>query len=92
VPLSADFPESLSGQLPGRLGLVINLRFVRVADNTLGAHGVASSSNSARPAHFVGGVLNAVAPRIAQHVIEIRSARRNFGALAFRPESAAVAD
>jgi hypothetical protein len=52
----------------------------RVGDQTLGAHGVASSSNSARPAHFVGSVLNAVAPRIAQHVIEIRSAHRNFGA------------
>jgi hypothetical protein len=54
--------------------------FVRDADNTLGAHGVASSSNSARTAHFVGGVLNAVGPRIARHVIEIRSALRNFGA------------
>jgi hypothetical protein len=53
---------------------------VRVADDTLGAHGVASSSHSAPPAHFVGGVLNAVAPRIAQHVIEIRSAHRYFGA------------
>jgi hypothetical protein len=61
-------------------GCWISLSFARVADNTLGAHGVASSSNSARPAHFVGGVLNAVAPRIAQHVIEIRSAHRNFGA------------
>jgi len=54
------------------------------ADNTLGAHGVASSSNSARPAQLVGSVLNAVAPRIAQHVIEIRSAHRNFGARQFR--------
>jgi hypothetical protein len=36
------------------------------------------------PAHFVGGVLNAVAPRIAQHVIEIRSAHRNFGARQLR--------
>jgi hypothetical protein len=52
----------------------------RLADNTLGAHGVASSSNSTRPAHFVGGVLNTVGPRIARHVIEIRSALRNFGA------------
>jgi len=58
-------------QAPGR---------VRMGGRTLGAHGVASSSNSARPAYFVGGVLNAVAPRIAQHVIEIRSAHRNFGA------------
>ena len=48
-------------------------------------HGVASSSNSAGPAHFVGGVLNAVAPRIAQDVIEIRSAHRNFGARQLRP-------
>jgi hypothetical protein len=47
------------------------------SDNTLSAHGVASSS-SARTAHFVGGVVNAVAPRIAQHVIEIRSARFTF--------------
>jgi hypothetical protein len=31
-------------------------------------------------AHFVGGVLTAVAPRIAQHVIEMRSAHRYFGA------------
>ena len=54
------------------------------ADNTLGAHGVASSSNSARPAQLVGSVLNALAPRIAQHVIEIRSAHRNFGARQFR--------
>ena len=42
------------------------------------------TSNSARPAFFVGGVLNAVAPRIAQHVIEIRSAHRNFGARQLR--------
>ena len=56
----------------------------RLGDNTLGAQCVASSSNSARPAQFVGSVLNAVAPRIAQHVIEIRSARRNFGARQFR--------
>jgi hypothetical protein len=50
-----------------------------MADLTLGAHGVTSSSNSARLAHFVGGILNAVAPRIAQHVTEIRSAHRSFG-------------
>jgi hypothetical protein len=55
-----------------------------MADNTLGAHGVASSWDSARPAFFVGGVLNAVAPHIAQHVIKIRSAHRNFGARQLR--------
>jgi hypothetical protein len=41
---------------------------------TLGAH-VVALSNSALAGALVGGVLNAVAPRIAPHVIEIRSAR-----------------
>jgi len=67
---------------------------VRVADNTLGAHGVASSPNSARPAHF--GVLKcrSAADRAARHRNTIRSSRfrRSSGPLAFRPESAAVAD
>jgi hypothetical protein len=39
-----------------------------------------SSKPKRLAAHFVGGVLNAVGPRIARHVIEIRSALRNFGA------------
>jgi len=43
-------------------------------------------SNSARLAFFVSGVLNAVAPRIAQHAIEIRSAHRNFGARQLRSQ------
>ena len=70
--------------------------FVRIADNTLGAHGVASSSNSARPAHFCRwcSQCRRAADRASRHRNTIRSSqfRRSSGPLAFRPESAPVAD